>query len=402
MVEKVESGGTMATTQPAAMGVEDGASILALGCDVASVRCCLLENISGRYRLAGWLQTPRLPDATLNAQAGELLQQLERRLHRPLWSSADAMPMITGSDPVGLPPLGQVAVAASPQPTIRTWVAGLTATQSIAAAREALAGCPAQVVGVTLHSADLQVRTLTAGFAQAEPELVVIAGGYDHADSQTIQPLYELARVLATAPARAAPMQRPTVVFAGNRWAAAGVAEIMQAAGAGAIEIVDNVQPGPDIFHGASLVQAVNFAYWRLCRRSEGMREISRWVTAPGHITSLESTFAQLVRVWMELLDLPTLHALYCGPAWWLHVNASQERPGVIMRYVEPQTRPDDLDTWPPLQLVSGEWPAVWPRPAIFWWDRSGLMPVVGAVGQVAPQAMIEALTADLLEPHAG
>lgn len=378
---------------------EEGASLLALGFDVASVRCCLLENISGRYRLGGWLQTPRLPAAALDAQARDLLRQLERRLHRPLWA-ADAMPLIASDEPVSLPPLGQVAIAASPQGTVRTWLAGLTATQSIAAGREALAGSPAQVIGVTLHSADLQVSALAASLDQAQPDLVVIAGGYDFADSQAIQPLYELARTLAAVLARIPPTQRPTVVFAGNRWAGGGVAEIMQAASAGPVQIVDNVQPGPETVHAAALVQAVNFIYWRLCRRSEGMREISRWVTSPGHIVTVESSFAELAQVWMELLDLPELHALYCGPAWWLHAAARQGRQGIALRYVEPHSRPPSLDAWPPLQLVSGEWPALWPRPAVSWWDRSGLAPLVASIGQVAPQAMIETLTADLLEPQ--
>jgi hypothetical protein len=45
---------------------------------------------------------------------------------------------------------------------------------------------------------------------------------------------------------------------------------------------------------------------------------------------------------------------------------------------------------------------ALWPRPAVSWCDRRGLVPLVAAVGQTAPQAMIEALAADLLEPQTG
>jgi len=377
-----------------------GASILSLGFDATTVRCCLLESISGRCRVAGWLQAPVRTDAPLPAQAGDLLQQLERRLHRPLWSAADAAPFTAGEDPVSLPPLGQVAVTASPQPHVRTWLAGLTSTQSIAAAHEALASSPAQVVGVTLHSADLQVAALADSLAKAEPHLLVLVGGYDFADAEAVQPLYELARIVAAVLARIPPMQRPAAVFAGNRWAGAGVAEIMQAAGAGAIEVVDNVQPRPGVLHAAALVQAVNFAYWRLCRRSEGLREVGRWVTAPGHITTLESSFIELAQVWMELMDLPTLHALYCGPVWWLHVAAVQGQQGVKLCYVPPNSRPEGSEGWPPLQLVSGEWPTtLWPRPPASWCDRRALAPLIAAVGQVAPQAMIEALAADVLEP---
>jgi len=380
----------------------EGASILALGFDMAAVRCCLLESISGRCRVAGWLQAPARTDAPLPQQAGDLLGVMERRLHRPLWSATETAPFTASEDPVGLPPLGQVAVTASPQGHVRTWLAGLTSTQSIAAAHEALASSPAQVVGVTLHSADLQVAALADSLAKAEPHLLVLVGGYDFADTEAVQPLYELARIVAAVLARIPPMQRPAAVFAGNRWAGAGVVEIMQAAGAGVIEVVDNVQPQPGVLHAAALVQAVNFAYWRLCRRSEGLREVGRWVTAPGHITTLESSFIEMVQVWMELVDLPALHALYCGPAWSLHIAAVQGQQGVQVRYAAPNSRPAALESWPPLQLVSGEWPhALWPRPALSWCDRRGLAPLVAAVGQVAPQAMIEALAADVLEPMA-
>ncbi|MFM7585299.1 MAG: hypothetical protein ACKO9F_21580, partial [Caldilinea sp.] len=112
-------------------------------------------------------------------------------------------------------------------------------------------------------------------------------------------------------------------------------------------------------------------------------------------------SFTQLVRLWMELHELPALHGLYCAPLWWLHVWATRGEPGVQIRFVEPQTRPPDAQSWPPLQLVSGEWPlALWPQPDLFWWDRSGMVPLVAAVGQSAPQAMLETLHSDLLRPY--
>jgi hypothetical protein len=72
------------------------------------------------------------------------------------------------------------------------------------------------------------------------------------------------------------------------------------------------------------------------------------------------------------------------------------------MRYVAPNSKPPELDGWPPLRLVSGEWPAhLWPRPGGSWWDRGALAPLVAAVGQVAPQAMLQVLSSDILEPRA-
>jgi len=379
--------------------VADQPSILALGVELGQVRGCLLENVSGSYRLAAWSNTPRREEATLDELAGELLTRMGQRLHRTLWQAHERMPLVASDDPIREPPLGQIAVSASPLPHTRVWLAGLTATQSMNAAREALTSSPAHVSGQTVYTADLQVSELVHAMAPMPPDLVVIVGGYDTADVQIQQPLLELSRLFGQVLARMAPPQRPGVVFAGNRWAAARAVEVFQAAGGGPMEVVANVQPAPDVIHRAALAQAVDFNYWRLCRRTEGFREISRWVTEPGHMTSLETNFAQLVQVWRELHDLPDLHGLYCGAAWWLHVWASRDQPGVNLRYVEPHRRPDALAAWPPLQLVAGEWPALlWPQPERCWWDRSGMTPIVAAVGQVAPQAMVQVLRSDLLE----
>lgn len=390
-----------ARSQHSSSAIDSTSSVLALGFDSASVRAGLLEMVNGRYRLAAWSNTALQPNLSLDIQAGGLLQHLGDRLHRTLWNGDDGAPFVLSDEPASYPPVDQIAVVASPRGRVRVWLAGLTATQSVAAAEEALGGGPAEIVGQTLHSADLQVGRLAALLARIEIDLIVLVGGYDYPGSEGLQPLYELSRVFAAVLARTPPPQRPQLLFAGNRWAAAGVAEIFQAAGAGAIEVVENVRPAPGALHSVGLVQAVNFTYWRLCRRSEGVREISRWVTAPGHISSIESSFAQLVQVWLEQNGLPDLHGLYCGPAWWLHVVARPDQQGLEMRFVAPNSRPDDLESWPPLRLVSGDWPShLWPRPAGSWWDRSALAPLVAAVGQVAPQAMLQVLRADVLEPR--
>jgi hypothetical protein len=104
----------------------------------------------------------------------------------------------------------------------------------------------------------------------------------------------------------------------------------------------------------------------------------------------------------MELHGLSALHGLYCAPLWWLHVWAQRGQSGLQTRYVEPQTRPPALDDWTSLQLVSGDWPiTLWPQPELFWWDRSGMAPMVATVGQSAPTAMLQTLRTDLLRLHA-
>lgn len=379
-------------------------SILALGVEVNQVRACLLENVNGVYRLAAWGASSRRKGENLAAVAANLCRQMGDRLGRLLLDVAAASPLLDSPDPVRFPPLSYVAAVASPRPHVRVWVAGLSSTQSIAAAYEALCSAPAHVIGCTALDADLRVTELTNALVTAAPDMLVIVGGFDDPNPATHRSLVELSRIFGQALSRLAPMQRPVVVYAGNRWAASHVAEALQTAGGGAMEAVANVQPAPGIIQKAALVQACDFYYWRLSRRTPGLRALSQWVTSPGQLISQEKAFARLVRAWMELHGLSDLHGLYCAPLWWLHVWTTHGRSEIRMRFVEPQTRPAALAQWPALQLVSGEWPtSLWAQPELFWWDRSGMAPMVAAVGQSAPQAMLQVLRNDLLRmygPH--
>lgn len=392
------SSGAAAGTQP---GAPSHGSILAVGVELNRVRACLLEEVGGVYRLAAWHSLARTRETNLAALSAELCLQLGTRIGRQLVDAPGLAPFHADDDAVHSPPIEHVAVAASPSPQLRVWIAGLSLGQSMAAAYEALCSSPAHLIGHTVLGPALQVTALAESLVTAAPDLLVIAGGFDDPSPATHHALVELSRLLGRALYRLAPAQRPAVVYAGNRWAAPHAAEAVQAAGGGTVEAVANVQPAPGLLQKTALVQACHFHYGRLCRRTPGFRELSRWVTPPGHMLSQESSFTQLVRLWMELHELPALHGLYCAPLWWLHVWATRGEPGVQIRFVEPQTSPPDVQSWPPLQLVSGEWPlTLWPQPDLFWWDRSGMVPLVAAVGQSAPQAMLETLHSDLLRPY--
>ena len=376
----------------------DGA-LLALGVEMSGVRACLLEPVAGEYRLAGWLALPRKDEQDAAFQLAESCRRLGRRLGRTLWDDADEAPLIFSADLVRRPPLSHVTVAASSRPHVRVWLAGLTASQSTVAAREALRGAPAHIIGLTIHMANLNVATLADQLALAKPDLLVVTGGFDTPEQEMQPALLDLCRLFGQALARLAPTQRPGVIYAGNRWPAAKAAELLQISGSSSnVEVVENVLPLPGALQGAPLAQAVNFFYWRLSRRTPGFKEMSRWVTSPGHIVSLESSFAQLTQLWLELNGLPVLHGLYCAGAWWLHVCARTGQNGLQLRFVEPRTRSREMADWPPVQLICGEGPGdLWPLAERHWWDRTGMTPVVAAIGQVAPQAMIQVLRADLL-----
>ena len=62
---------------PIAAGLRAPAgSILAVGVELSAIRACLLEEVSGTYRVAAWHTLPRRKDASLAATGVDLCRQM--------------------------------------------------------------------------------------------------------------------------------------------------------------------------------------------------------------------------------------------------------------------------------------------------------------------------------------
>ncbi len=378
-------------------------TLLALGVTLDETVACLLENISGTYRLAGWTALQREPGASLGQQAATICRKLGDRLDRALWHEERNTPFVQSPDPIIFPPLEHFAVGVSPRLRLRVWLAGLS-HESLGAAREALGSAPLHLSGLTQLNVNITAARLASELADHQPEALVVVGGYDDPERQTHQGMLTLCRLIGQAMVRLSPGERPTIFYAGNRQSAVMAEEILRPSeGPLTIHQLNNVLPRPGYPLRTELPVALSQLYWRLCQRLPGFAQLSRWVTAPGHVANLESSFAQLVQIWMEYHGLPRLHGLYCTEHWWLHVWAEQATQqatqGVQLRFVKPNSRPQALADWPALQLVSGPWPLqLWSPPPVAWWDRNALAPLITTIGQVAPQAMIQVLEEDIIE----
>lgn len=375
-------------------------TLLALGVTLDHTTACVLENVSGIYRLVGWKSVERTRGASLAQQGAEVCRGLGDDLRRAIWDEDANAPFLQSPNPIAYPPLEHFSVAVSPRPRMRVWLVGLTLGESLETARLALASAPLQLVGVTRLTANLDGNQLASRLLAEQPEAMVIVGGYDTPTPTTHQWMLTLCRQVSQALQRISPGQRPTIFYAGNQEAAAAVEALFrQIEGRLNFQLLNNVLPYPGYPRPAPLAVALSRLYWQLCQRMPGFAQLSRWVTAPGHVANLESSFAQLVQIWMDYQQLPALHGLFCTPHWWLHVWADHTAEGVQLRFVQPHTRPQALAGWPQLQFVSGEWPMqLWAPPTTAWWDRTGMAPLLTSVGQVAPQAMIQVLEHDLIE----
>lgn len=379
-------------------------SLLALSVELEGARACLLEEVNGQQRLAGWLALQNEASLEAPQQIINVCQRLGERLGRRLWHNAKQTPLWESDDPLRFPPLAQVSLSLMARPRLRVWLAGLSQSHSLAALKQILHSSPVRIVGVTLFTADSSSERLSVALAQARPDVLVIAGGYDDATPSVQRPLLALSGLVGQAIAELAPEARPALFFAGNRFAAAQAEALLRAGNGGVqLAVVGNVQPMPTLLRQRELANAINYYHWRLSERLPGFTPISRWVTSPGQVSSLTANFAQLVRVWMELHKLPQLHGLYCTADFWLHGWARQEQEGIRLFYAEPNTRPALLQNWPTPQLVIGAWPVKqWPVPSFYWWDGGSLAPGIAAIGQVAPRAMVQVLKNDVLELRRG
>lgn len=372
--------------------------LLALSAEVAGTRACFIEPVDGRHRLVGWLNLARSSEVTLPLQLAETCRRLGQRLGCALWDEDLNMPFMRSINPVRFPPVQGVSTTISARGPLRVFLAVLSSPLSGVAARAAVAAAPCAVAGEVAYDTSLDVGQVATLLTNAQPDVLVIAGGFDRAAPETTAAVYTLCRMMAQALARVPRSVRPIVLFAGSAAAAPGVNQVVKAIDASLnVEIVDNVLPEPEVMRRAALARALTYHFWRLTQRIIGFRDMARWATSPGQIVTVESAFAQMMQAWAWHRELPWVHGLYCAPAWWLHVWTGMSRQGAQLLYTEPGSRPAALNEWPPLALVCGDWPTQeWVQPARAWWDRRALGPVIAALGQIAPHAMMDVLEHDI------
>jgi len=386
-------------------GIEQG-SLLTVGVEAHQVHACLVESVGPAYRLAGWSTVQNDEFFIVGQQVSRACRQLGERLGRVLWDDDQDTPVYQSQDAVRYPPLQYVSAAATSRPRLRVWLAGLSSTISMAAARQALRSSPIQIVGTTHLEADLDGSDLADELIDGQPDVMVIVGGYDTSTAAIQEPLITLCRVIGLALQRMPPGQHPTIFYAGNHQMAGHVYQLLsKVSDRIQVQVLENIQPTPDLLRQAGIAHAMTHYHWQLCQRMSGFTKLADWITSPAQITSMDWSFAQLVQSWRIYQNLPELHGLYCSKDWWLHVWASQSQGELHLAYVDANTRPNQMHDWPPLGLVSGQpskspW-NLWAAPSVAWWDHSGMAPVVAPLAQISPQAMIQVLGYDLLERQA-
>ncbi len=395
-------------------------SILALAAEPRRAVAVLIEPVEGIRRMVGW-QTVELSERASPDECKSALLQAVRRLENQfnisLWDGERGRPHLHGPGQAAAEGVGQVFGVGDLQTPLRVWMAGLSGGGSLAAGKAALAGALCSPVATYLPGPHQSAGALTREFQALLPDVILIVGGHEQMGPQSQDQVLNLSGLAIEAAAQLPAEERPLFCFAGSSQSAeAALASWHQRTGGGASAKADNVFNGTEASSANALHNVLERLHWQRSLAIPAMQEIAGWLDHSVELSSTQWAFAQAVRLWRRRQQLPTLHGLYAAADRWLHVwvweMPNQESDGVRIYCVQPGERPGIFADWPPVRLVSGEWPGKWPKPSqpppvlgperpvslpAFWWDPLGLVPVVAGVGQTTPEAVLQVLTADIL-----
>lgn len=367
----------------------------------------LLEPVEEIYRLVGWHSVDVPPLAGTGAYPAALaraVNRLESQFNISLWDKKTDRPrQHPASDAAFVDGVGQTVVAADLASPMRVWMAGLSGGGSLAAGSEALASALCYLVASYLFSPHRSADDLASELKAVQPDVILVVGGYEQINAHSRAQVLALGRQVTDAAVQLPVAHRPFFCFAGAGASAnAALAYWQTRAGGADAALAANVLNPRSAHSDAALHRVLEQRHWQRSLASPAMRKIAGWMQHPFSLRSTQWAFAQAVRTWLRRKRLPTLHGLYTGADRWLHVWASDTpdhgNEDLRICCVRPDERPAFLEDWPPLRLVSGDWPSRWPRPSSYWWDPLGLVPAVAGVGQAAPEAAFQALAADILQ----
>lgn len=255
------------------MAPERSPSLLALDFGTSTTRAFLIEETGGQYRLTGFGSGPATwadPYHDISAGVWAAVSQIELALGRMIIDPASGRLIIpTLSGGAGADML-QITISGGPR--LRAAALGLTSAGSLAQAVDLVAsllGPPLDAIGTAdARSLGDQLASLLAG----QPNLLVIAGGYEGGAEASLIRQADLAEAVCKI---LPPKSRPDVLYCGNHALDARFLERLRQSTR--LAVAPNILPSEG-------VERSNPAYDRLCRlvadnlsaRLPGMEELSR------------------------------------------------------------------------------------------------------------------------------
>lgn len=185
-----------------------------LGLDLGAVttRSSLFGLVSGKYRLLGQAAAPTSlgPGRHLGEGVGDALEALQAQTGRKLLNEDGSLIQPFTATGEGL---DQIVLASDAGPRLRTVVFGLSESGSLRAGRAWAGSLPLELCGAFGVRDQADQTGLLNRLVEIRPELVLITGGEDGGNGETVSAWIETVRTLCLLLPKT---QRPDVIYAGN------------------------------------------------------------------------------------------------------------------------------------------------------------------------------------------
>lgn len=185
-----------------------------LGLDLGAVttRASLFGLQSGKYGLLGQTEAPTSlgPDRHLGEGVADALAALQEQTERKLLNDDGSLIQPFTDTGEGL---DQIVLASDAGPRLRTVVLGLSKAGSLRVGRAWAASLPLDLQGAYGVRDQVSQSALLDRLIEIRPELVLVTGGEDGGEGETVLTWIELLRTLCLLLPKA---QRPEVIYAGN------------------------------------------------------------------------------------------------------------------------------------------------------------------------------------------
>ena len=251
-------------------------SILALDIGATLTHAALLEPVEGVHRLIASTSTATTlhPKVDLVQSLHRSVDRLQEIVQRPLLDEQD-VPSMPRQGQQGIDALVITLSVAAP---LECALIGLTEDLSLRSARAACLSSHTIIHSETVLAQERHARHRDlAALRQDPPEVIIIVGGVD---GGPVHQVIDAAGLLATLFADVDPQLRPTVIYAGNQEARRPIAAALGPDFR--YEVVDNVQPTPDLSSPQELQRELAQLYERYkFPELAGYDTLSEWASIP-------------------------------------------------------------------------------------------------------------------------
>jgi uncharacterized protein (TIGR01319 family) len=218
-------------------------SILVVDCGAVLTKAMLLDQIGGEYRFVASGEAPTTggaPARDVTQGIAEAVEQIARVTGRQFFDDEAGLITPQASNRRGVDAFAATVSAGEP---LQIVLSGLVPDLSVASARRAAAGTYSRVAAVLGggEGGSLSDEERVRAIRQAEPDVVLLAGGVDGGAER---PVLDAAKAATLACAMMAREDRPTIIYAGNAQLRRAVTEIV--ADEAQLRVVDNVRPTLD------------------------------------------------------------------------------------------------------------------------------------------------------------